>query len=137
MAKKIRILGHKVQYGTTNRLSNRRRDSASCDLLVGLCCRVLDAPTVTPAATQTRMMEISMCPEGGRLEREHAEATASYNLADIQQRAAITGDAIKWASLKDVADRLGRENMLAAQRLENHRRQCRVCLEEAKKSETE
>jgi hypothetical protein len=78
-----------------------------------------------------------MCPEGERLQREHAEATASYNLADIKQRAAITADAIKWASLKDVADRLARENMLAAQRLEDHRRQCRVCLEEAQKTETE
>jgi hypothetical protein len=77
-----------------------------------------------------------MCPEGERLEREHAEATANYNLADIQQRAAITGDAIKWASLKEMADRLARENMLAAQRLEDHRRQCGVCLEEAKKNET-
>jgi hypothetical protein len=82
-------------------------------------------------------MGISMCPEGERLEREHAEATARYNLADIQQRAAIAGDAIKWASLKDVADSLARENMLAAQRVENHRRQCRVCLEEAKKSEAD
>jgi hypothetical protein len=77
-----------------------------------------------------------MCPEAERLEREYAQVTAHYNLVDIQQRAALSGDPIKWASLKDEADRLARENRLAAERLETHRGQCRDCLEEAKKSET-
>ena len=76
-----------------------------------------------------------MCAEGERLEREYAEATKDYTVADIQQRAAMSGDPIRWSWLKEEADRLAQENRAAAERLGDHRRQCRVCLEQAKKRE--
>jgi len=75
-----------------------------------------------------------MCPEAERLQDELAVVMQNYNAADMEQKAALSGDAIKWALLKEAAEKLDREQRAAADRLTDHRQQCAVCMNQARKS---
>jgi hypothetical protein len=77
-----------------------------------------------------------MCPEAERLQDELAVVMQNYNAADMEQKAALSGDAIKWALLKEAAEKLDREQRAAAERLTDHRQRCRVCLASAREVHT-
>ena len=75
-----------------------------------------------------------MCPEAERLQDEMATAVRNYNAADMEQKAALRGDAIEWALVKEAAEKLDREQRVAESRLTEHRQQCALCMNQRTRS---